>query len=174
MAMTRGTKIVITGVVATALLALAGVAWAGSAVRHASGGAVRIEVHEQNGEDVRIAVPGFVVGLAIALAPDEALADALDEARPWLGVARLAAEELGKAGDFTLISTVKRDERVTLRTVAGALVVEVDERGDHVRIELPLRTVDRIVRRLDRAAARTARAERRTETPEAPATGAAM
>ena len=100
MAMTRGTKIVITGVVATALLALAGVACAGSAVRHASGGAVRIEVHEQNGEDVRIAVPGFVVGLAIALAPDEALADALDEARPWLGVARLAAEELGKAGDF--------------------------------------------------------------------------
>jgi hypothetical protein len=174
MAMTRGTKIVITGVVATALLALAGVAWAGSAVRHASGGSVRIEVHEQNGEDVRIAVPGFVVGLAIALAPDEALADALDEARPWLGVARLAAEELGRAGDFTLISTVKRDERVTIRTAAGVLVVEVDERGDHVRIELPLRTVDRIVRRLDRAAARTARAERRTEVAEAPAAGAAM
>ncbi len=174
MAMTRGTKIVITGVVATALLALAGVAWASSAVRHASGGSVRIEVHEQNGEDVRIAVPGFVVGMAIALAPDEALSGAFDEARPWLDVARVAAEELSKAGDFTLVSVVKRDERVTIRTSAGALVVEVHERGDHVRIEMPLRTVDRIVRRLDRAAARTARAERRTEVPEAPATGAAM
>jgi len=54
-------------------------------------------------------------------------------------------------------------------------VVDVDDHGDRVRIEMPLRTVDRIVRRLDRAGAKAAaRAARAAETPEAPAAGAAM
>ena len=175
MAMTRGTKLALASAVALFVIAAAGIALAGSAVRHASGGAVRIEVQEQDGEDIRISVPGFVVGLALALAPDEALAASLDEARPWLAVARAAVDELGEAGDFTLVSVVKRDERVTIRTVGGVLVVDVDDHGDRVRIEMPLRTVDRIVRRLDRAGAKAAaRAARAVETPEAPAAGAAM
>jgi len=175
MAMTRGTKLALASAVALFVIAAAGIALAGSAVRHASGGPVRIEVQEQDGEDIRISVPGFVVGLALAIVPDEALAEPLDEARPWLAVARAAVDELGQAGDFTLVSVVKRDERVTIRTVGGVLVVDVDDHGDRVRIEMPLRTVDRIVRRLDRAGAKAAaRAARAAETPEAPAAGAAM
>ena len=175
MATTRGTKLALVSAVALFVIAAAGIALAGSAVRHASGGAVRIEVQEQDGEDIRISVPGLVVGLALAIVPDEALAEPLDEARPWLAVARAAVDELGEAGDFTLVSVVKRDERVTIRTVGGVLVVDVDDHGDRVRIEMPLRTVDRIVRRLDRAGAKAAaRAARAAETPEAPAAGAAM
>jgi hypothetical protein len=175
MAMTRGTRLALTFAVALFLLAAAGIALAGSAVRHASGGPVRIEVHEQGGEDFSIAVPGFVVGLALSIAPDEALAEPLDEARPWLAVARAAVEELGQAGDFTLVSVVKRDERVTIRTERGVLVGDVDDHGDRVRIEMPLQTVDRVVRRLDRAAARTAeRSARAVAAPEAPAAGATM
>jgi len=175
MATTRGTKLALASAVALFVIAAAGIALAGSAVRHASGGAVRIEVQEQDGEDIRISVPGLVVGLALAIVPDEALAEPLDEARPWLAVARAAVDELGEAGDFTLVSVVKRDERVTIRTVGGVLVVDVDDHGDRVRIEMPLRTVDRIVRRLDRAGAKAAaRAARAAETPEAPAAGAAM
>jgi hypothetical protein len=172
--MTRGTKLALTFAVALFLIAAAGIALAGSAVRHASGGPVRIEVHDPDGEDFRIAIPGFVVGLALALAPDEALAESLDEARPWLAVAREAVKELGEAGDVTLVSVVQRDERVTIRTERGVLVVDVDDHGDRVRIEMPLRTVDRVVRRLDRAGARAAGREPRPAAGEAPATGAAM
>jgi hypothetical protein len=173
--MTRGTKLALTFAVALFLIAAAGIALACSAVRHASGGPVRIEVHDPGGEDFRIAIPGFVVGLALALAPDEALAESLDEARPWLAVAREAVKELGEAGDVTLVSVVQRDERVTIRTERGVLVVDVDDHGDRVRIEMPLRTVDRVVRRLDRAAARTAeRCARAVAVPEAPAAGATM
>lgn len=156
MAMTRGTTFALVAAVALFLLAAAGIALAGAAVRHVSGGPVRIEVQERGGEDLRISVPGFVVGLALAIVPDEVLAEPLDEARPWLAVARAAVEELGEAGDVTLVSVVKRDERVTIRTTGGMLVIDVDDHGDRVRIEMPLRTVDRIVRRLDRAGAKAA------------------
>ncbi len=66
---------------------------------------------------------------------------------------------------------------MTIRTENGNLVVDVDDHGDRVRIELPLRTVDRVVRRLDRARARTAaRTARPAEgaAAQAPAAGAAM
>lgn len=179
---TRGSKWTLALAGTLFLAAVAGIALAASAAGRAGGGPVRIAVHEQGGDDVRIAVPGFVVGLALALVPDDALAGSLNDARPWLEIARAAVDELGAAGDFTLVSVVRREERVTIRTEGGVLVVDVDEHGDRVRIEMPLRTVERVVRRLDRAAARVAmragepgrgsRAEPGA-APEAPPTGAA-
>lgn len=180
---TRGSKWILALAVTLFLALVAGIALAASAAGRAGGGTVRIAVQEQGGDDIRIAVPGFVVGLALALVPDDALAGSLNDARPWLEIARVAVAELGTAGDVTLVSVVRREERVTIRTEGGVLVVEVDEHGDRVRIELPLGTVERVVRRLDRAAARaTVRAgepERPSRpdagvAPEAPAAGAAM
>jgi hypothetical protein len=177
MPLSRGSKLALVLAVTLFAALAAGIALAGSAVRRAGGGPVRIAVHEKNGDDFRIAVPGFVVGLALTLAPDEAIAASLAEARPWLPAVRAAVDELAAGGDVTLVSVVKRDERVTIRTENGNLVVDVDDHGDRVRIELPLRTVDRVVRRLDRARARTAaRTARPAEgaAAQAPAAGAAM
>lgn len=177
MSLSRGSKLALVLAVVLFLAVAAGIALAGSAVRQAGGGPVRIAVHEKNGDDFRIAVPGFVVGLALTLAPDEAIAESLDEARPWLAVARAAIDELAASGDVTLVSVVKRDERVTIRTESGRLVVDVDDHGDRVRIELPLATVDRVVRRLDRAHARAvARAADSAEgaAAQTPTAGAAM
>lgn len=180
---TRGSKLAVVLAVTLFLAAVAGIALAASAAGRAGGGSVRIAVHEQGGDDVRIAVPGFVVGLALALAPDDALAGSLEDARPWLEIARAAVAELDDAGDATLVSVVKREERVTIRTEGGVLVVDFDDHGDRVRIEMPLRTVERVVRRLDRAAGRAAaragESGRRSRpddgaAPEAPAAGAAM
>jgi hypothetical protein len=180
---TRGSKLALVLAVTLFLAAVAGIALAATAAGRAGGGTVRIAVHEQGGDDIRIAVPGFVVGLALALAPDDALAGSLKDARPWLEIARVAVAELGDAGDFTLVSVVKREERVTIRTEGGVLVVDVNEHGNQVRIEMPLRTVERVVRRLDRAAERaSARAGEpgrpsrpdASVAPEAPAAGAAM
>jgi len=123
--------------------------------------AVRITVEDPDGADITVALPGFVIGLALRVVPDAALAEGLEEARPWLEVAREAARALGEAGDATLVRIVQPGERVTIATQGGVLVIDVaDDNGETVRIEMPLRTVDRIVRRLERAAARAVRPER--------------
>ncbi len=72
MPLSRGSKLALVLAVTLFAALAAGIALAGSAVRRAGGGPVRIAVHEKNGDDFRIAVPGFVVGLALTLAPRRA------------------------------------------------------------------------------------------------------
>lgn len=164
MAWTLGMKLALGAVVALTLALGLGIALAGPPVR--------ITVEEPSGADVKVAVPAFVVGLALWAVPDAALAEGLDEVRPWLEIARDAARTLEKAGNVTLVRIVGQGERVTIGTEDGVLVVDIVDGGETVRIEMPLRTVDRIVRRLERAAERTAvRAARAAKAGPAVATG---
>lgn len=171
MNLARGLLLTIGAGIALTLAAGFGIARAGPGVR--------ITVEEPDGADVRVAVPGFVVGLALRLIPDAAIAEGLDEARPWLETARDAARALEEAGDVTLVRIVGPGERVTIATRDGVLVVDVVETRSggnaRVRVEMPLRTVECVVRRLERASCRAAaRAERATEVEPAAASGASM
>jgi len=148
--MSVGTKLLL-GLFAVALiLSVATVGATAAAVYHA--GSIAVDVRPEEGSDLSIRVPAGLAHLAIALAPDDLLTDAIADLEPvWPSVAA-AARVLEDAPDFTLLEVRSAGERVVVSKESGRLLIVVDSAGDSVRVAVPLGTVRRVVNRLGRDA----------------------
>ena len=102
----------------------------------------------EEGSDLSIRVPAGLAHLAIALAPDDVVTEAIADLEPVWHSVTAAARVLEDAPDFTLLEVRSAEERVLVRKESGRLLILVDSAGDTVRVAVPLGTVRRLVEKL--------------------------
>ena len=144
--MTLGAKIFLGLFGAALALTVATVGAGAAAVVQA--GTVSVEVQPDNGSNVSVGVPAIVLHLAIALAPDDLVAECARELEPVWPTVRAAARELERAPDFLLLEVRSADELVRVEKRHGRLVVLVKSNEEQFRVAVPLGTVRRIADRL--------------------------
>jgi hypothetical protein len=109
-----------------------------------------ISVHSPN-ENLWIPVPvalGHVVGKFIDLPiPKQGEIETLMEYR---AVAADLLRQLHDLPDCSLVEVDSRNEKVRVFKQGDNLCVNVDDHNEHVKVRLPLRTVDRFVEALDK------------------------
>ncbi len=137
---------------ASALLGLLGVSvLAGAGVVYQYG-AVKVYVEEKKpgGERVRLWVPGVLAPVALKLIPAEELR-LPPEARRWMPALRAAGEELERVEDFILVEVEDGGEHVRIEKRNGALIIDVVSPEETVHLSVPLRVVLSVARQLESA-----------------------
>ena len=66
---------------------------------------------------------------------------------------RAVTTELTRCPDATLVEVRDHDEHVIVRKVGNALTVRVDTNDEDLEIVVPVRTLDRVARKLERVMA---------------------
>jgi hypothetical protein len=120
-----------------------------------SQGLIRVSVHEKHagGEHIRLAVPGAIIPVALAFVPAKEIGKHMPaEARRHLPVVQAALDELQRLPDCTLVQVDGRGEHVRIRVQDGLLVVDVDDHEDEVHLTLPLSSLRSVMAKLGRAA----------------------
>lgn len=134
------------GTVATGVSAvvLSGVILGGALIYDA--GAVRIRVQEKKpgGENTRLVIPAAAVPVALRFVSDEKL-------REFLPALEIAARELARRPDFTLIEVRKPREHVRISKRSDSLVIDVDSDRETVHVSFPLKLAVAVARRLEAA-----------------------
>ena len=143
--MTRGTRLLLAIVLGGAVLFLATVGAGAAAVYH--GGIVAVEI-DGDGNRFRFRLPAGLVGAAIALTPVSVLDEAMVEVRPFLPAVQAGWQELADAPDFVLVEVHSAEERVLIKKTGSRLEISVDSSDSHVRVEVPLRIVGSLLRKL--------------------------
>ena len=118
-----------------------------SAVIYGSG-TVSVEVQPQDGSQISLGVPAALAHFAIALAPDDLLADVQRELEPVWPTVEAAAREMDRWPDFVLLEARTADEYVRIAKQDGKMVIEAVSREERVRVAIPTGAVRRIVRKL--------------------------
>ena len=131
---------------AAATLTLATVGTGAAVVYNA--GTLSVEAQAEDGSQVTVSLPAILAHLAIALAPDELIADLHRELEPLWPTIEAAARELDRTPDFVLLEIRSRDEHVVLAKRSGRLLIEVESERERVSIAVPLATMRRIVEKL--------------------------
>jgi hypothetical protein len=146
---TGGVLTVGTGVSA---VVLGGVLLGGALIYDA--GAVRINVQEKRpgGEKTRLVIPAAAVPIAMRFVPDEKLHEEAEKLHDWLPAIEIAAQELGRQPDFTLVEVQNPAEHVRITKQANSLVINVESDRESVYVSFPLKLVKSVARRLESAA----------------------
>jgi hypothetical protein len=114
-------------------------------------GAVRVSVHEKRpgGDSIRIIAPAAIVPVVMAFVPDRVLRkDLPPEARNALPVLKIAAEELRKLPDCTLVEVHGPGEDVSIALKDGTLAIDVDSEDEEVHVQVPLGVVESVASRI--------------------------
>ena len=118
-------------------------------------GTIAVNVHQDHGSGIDVAVPAGLADLALSVLPDRAIKIVLDEAsgeledlEVWLPVAGAAWREFARAPDFVLVEVESDREHVRVEKKNRLLIVTVSGPGERVRVEVPLRTINRLVSKL--------------------------
>ena len=153
--MTRSTRVLLTILLCGSLMAAATVGVSVAAVYRS--GSIAVEVSEDDGQQIRVAVPAGLARLAIWLTPDSVFEPAMiDEIRPLLPALRAGWRELVRAPDCVLADVRDRDDRVRVEKRGGEILIQVESSGSTVRVSVPLATVGPLLAKLERAGARRA------------------
>ena len=149
--MTTGARILLVVIVGGTLMAAATVAVAAAAIY--GSGTIAVEVAEPQGSNLSVRVPAGLADLALRLIPDPIVEKALDEAGQeladvWPGL-RDSWDAFLEAPDFVLVDVQSGADHVRVYKHGGRLVVDVDTDGKAVNVTLPLRTLHKIVKRVE-------------------------
>jgi hypothetical protein len=149
-----GAKIFL-GLFATAVTLTLATVGSVAAVVYGSG-TVSVEVQPEDGSHLSLGVPAALAYLAVALTPDELLADFHREMEPVWPTVEAAAQEMDDWPDFVLLEARSRDEYVRIAKQDGKMVIEVVSRDERVRVAIPTGAVRRVVRKLGKQSNPTA------------------
>ena len=145
--MTTSAKVLLV-VVGGGILLMAATVAAGAAAVYSSG-TITVDVEERDGGGVSVHVPAALANLALAMVPDhlveKAIQNVSEEIEPYLPGLRDAWAEFERAPDFVMVEVRGHDELLRVEKRAGKLIVTVDSGGDDLRVEVPLRTLHKIV-----------------------------
>jgi hypothetical protein len=127
-----------------------GTAGAGVYAWH-QGGSVRFAVHENrtDGIDLAVTLPGALVNAAIALCP---MPDHLSLDARWEGMLpalRDVADRLATMPDAVIVDVDDHGDRVRVAKVGRELIIRVVSREERVEIAIPINSVRRLVARLE-------------------------
>lgn len=119
-------------------------------------GVIRVAVDEERpGREpthFHLVVPAALVTPALHLVPQEHLRASLKEAREWMPAAQVLCEELAKLPDTELVEVRDARDHVRVRTQDGLLIVDVDNRDEHVHVAFPLRAAWKLAREIQELA----------------------
>lgn len=127
-----------------------GTAAAGAYAWH-QGGSMRLAVHESrtDGIDLDVTLPGALVNAAIALCP---MPENLTLDPRWDGLLPAlhdVADQLTKMPDAVIVDVDDHGDRVRVAKVGRELVVRILSRDERVEIAIPITSVKRLVAKLE-------------------------
>jgi len=113
-------------------------------------GVVRVRVVEKSegGDRVNLYVPAAVISVAMKLAPEERIREAIERAKEWLPAVRIASKELARLPDTELVEVRDRREHVRIRTRDGYLEIDVESDREDVNISVPLKMIEKVAQEL--------------------------
>jgi len=116
-------------------------------------GVIRVDVDEYrpNGDHVHLWVPAAAVPIVMHLVPEQELHKAMRDAREWMPVARVAAHELGRLPDSTLVEVQDGAEHVLISTHNGAIKIDVTDPQEAVHVVCPLDTIEDVTEEIANA-----------------------
>ena len=144
--MSLGTKVFLSIAGAVALLMLLTVGVVAAAIYQA--GTIDVDVRPADGGRVSVAVPAALANLAVALIPSSVLRDTSHELHSVLPAVRDAGRELWDAPDFVLLEVTGPDESFKIEKRDGQLIVQIDDDGNSVLIEIPIETLRKVTEKL--------------------------
>ena len=151
--MTRSTRVLLTILVCGSLLAATTVGVSVAAVYRA--GSIAVEIHEDDGQQVRVAVPAGLARIAIWLTPVSAIEPLMfEEARSLLPAIRAGWREFADTPDFVLAEVRDHDDRVRIEKRGNEILIQVETAGSTIHVALPMATVGPLLTKLERAGAR--------------------
>jgi len=153
--MSRSTRIVLLLLAALSVVVVAAVGVATAAVYRA--GRIDVDVATDGG-GVQLALPAVLADIALAVVPTgvvrraaiDASRDTPVDAAQWLPAVVAAIEALDAAGDARLLEVRSSDAHVVVEQRGRRLLLNIDaDDGTRVRLALPLRTVRRLLDRIE-------------------------
>jgi hypothetical protein len=114
-------------------------------------GMIEVNVHEKHegGDHVHLYLPATVATWGVHLAPEARLREHLRHQREHLALARVALRELEKLPDVMLVEVESSRENVHVAIRSGNFVVDVDDPGETVHINMPIRAARKVVEDLE-------------------------
>lgn len=100
---------------------------------------------QDEGTRIVVPVPVFLASLALRFAPAGAQYVEVPEIARYVPVARKAVTALQDARDAVLVAVEEGDESVRVEKVGDDLEIDVIERGEEVRVRIPLRAVTTVL-----------------------------
>jgi hypothetical protein len=127
-----------------------GTAGAAAYVWHRAG-SVRVAVHDSGpqGVDLDLSVPAALVNAAIALCPLPVDLTTDEHVRHMLPVLLDASEHLASMPDAVIVDVDDQGDRVRIAKAGNDLVIRVISSGGRVEISVPIESVRRLVARLE-------------------------
>ena len=122
-------------------------AFVSAAIYHT--GTVEVEVWEEHGEHISVAVPTSLVTAVVKFLPERVYIEAASEVGPYWDAAQAATRELVRAQDGVLVEVTGPDLDVRVAKEDGRLEVDVDEGGTRIHVSVPVSIVADIVEKLD-------------------------
>ena len=115
-------------------------------------GAVRVKVVEkrEGGERINLYVPAAAIPMAVKLAPEEKIREAIERAKEWLPVVRITSQELRRLPDTELVEVRDHREHVRIRTRDGYLEIDVESDREDVNVSVPLKMIEKVAQELQR------------------------
>lgn len=106
-----------------------------------SEGFIHVKVHEkqQDGTHISLIVPAAAVPMALKFIPDQNLAQASRQLKPYLPIIDAAIPALERCPDGVLVEVEDPGEHVLITKNGGSLVVDVNDQEDIVHVSVPLR-----------------------------------
>jgi hypothetical protein len=119
-----------------------------------SEGAIHVRVIEKrpDGTHLSLLVPATLVPLGMHFAPQDRLAEAGRNLKPWAPTVNAAVEGLEDCADGTLVEVTSSDQHVSVMKSGGSLVVDVDDPQETVHVSVPLRVVRQALHQLEESA----------------------
>jgi len=132
------------GVMGTALAA-------GAAL--SSEGFIHVRVHEKQagGTNINLILPAALVPATLRFVPNDRLANASQDLRPYLPIIDAAIPALENCPDGVLVEIVDNTDHVLVTKSGGSLVVDVKDANDTVHISVPLRAAQSSIHQIAEA-----------------------
>jgi hypothetical protein len=120
------------GVMGTALIA-------GAAL--SSEGFIHVKVYEKqpDGTNLNLVFPAALVPATLKFVPDNHLADASENLRPYLPIIDAAIPALEDCPDGVLVEVLDNSDHVLITKSGGSIVIDVNDADDTVHVSVPLR-----------------------------------
>ncbi len=153
--MSNAARLLVIVVVSGTLLLATGVGLVFASITHA--GTISVDVAEPTGDRVTVHVPAGVAEAAMWLVPDRVIDEAIHELDRELSrelgpdvipALREAWDRIESSPDFVIVEVDTATETVLVEKVDGRLQITVDGDDVNVDISIPVRTIDRLLRKL--------------------------
>ena len=111
-------------------------------------GTFSLAVQEAEGSRTSLAVPASLVDIGLAFVPNEVYAEIAHEAGPHWDIVEVVSREISDCPDAVFVEVIDGNEHVRIAKRGNKIVIDVDTHRENIRVALPLRTFERVVKRI--------------------------